>query len=495
MSEEENSLQTRARSYSKSEKMASGKQQEGKKGNNSEPEAENSQGENKSKELLSPFKPDQQKPVSENDWWEMFKKIGLALNGVQSELMQMKNLKEKIDTHTNSYTENWKTEIEDKMQILELCDSDKDFQLKLLTNVVVRQQEKIDELESRLNRVQQKETRANVVISGLEEDKGESHDKLLKKAKEFIKEKLEIQEDVKLADVYRKGKRGLQDRQVVMRLSKQSDKAKIFANASNLKEKVNKRKKFYFIRDDGNDAQEQTRMYYRDLVKENKLLETDKQQTIKMFRGSIMINNQKVVNPLQVPKIGTLLKANAQQMELILATKVIECEEHFEEGSEFYCYVQKVRTVNDVENGLKKLKVKFADATHISLGFRLKSPLLQVDQGYIDDGEGGQGRNILNTLKNDHATEICVYMVRYYGGVHLGKRRFAIAKDLTLAAVKTLKVTRNMRAQRLKKSESQTSLLSDFSMGSTEDLDLTTQETEAAEATTTETREGQEIPL
>ena len=55
------------------------------------------------------------------------------------------------------------------------------------------------------------------------------------------------------------------------------------------------------------------------------------------------------------------------------------------------------------------LKTIYADATHISCGYRFADPHLDHDQGYEDNGEIGQGRAILRALKDKGGyTDLCV---------------------------------------------------------------------------------------
>ena len=155
---------------------------------------------------------------------------------------------------------------------------------------------------------------------------------------------------------------------------------------------------------------------------------------------------------------------NQQSIEETLSVNVVEGDDHTEENSEFYCYAQRVKTVADVNKGFQKMKMKFADATHISCAYRLKNPVLNKDQGYEDDGEIGQGRAILNAIKEKAMIEMCVFVIRFYGGKHLGSRRFEIAKNLTFSAIRAYKIARQSKMQRLKsmqRSDSQTSLLSE----------------------------------
>ena len=49
-----------------------------------------------------------------------------------------------------------------------------------------------------------------------------------------------------------------------------------------------------------------------------------------------------------------------------------------------------------------------------------------LHQDLIDDGECGAGRAILKKMRENQAMNQAIYVVRDYGGVHLGPRRFEI---------------------------------------------------------------------
>ena len=221
------------------------------------------------------------------------------------------------------------------------------------------------------------------------------------------------------------------------------------------------------------------------------------QDTIKMMRGRIMINNRELKPQINPPTAVDILKAKPEEMEEILAVKLMEGDEHEEENSEFFSYAQRVRSRSDVDKGYQKMRVKFADATHISCAFILKGE--SKSSGFVDDGEIGQGRNILSAINTKQMVNICVYVIRYYGGKHLGKRRFEIAKNLTYAAVRTFRMTRSVRNERLRRTQlngSQISLASNISEASYISVDgaesVTSQEdTEVTLSTTKQKVQGE----
>ena len=109
-------------------------------------------------------------------------------------------------------------------------------------------------------------------------------------------------------------------------------------------------------------------------------------------------------------------------MEEVLSTNMVDGKEHSEKKSEYFSFAQKAKCEQDVIKDLSKLKVKFADATHISCAYRFKKAATPFEQGYEDDCEIGVGHAILSAIQDKGMSEICVYLVRYYGGQHLGNR-------------------------------------------------------------------------
>ena len=78
---------------------------------------------------------------------------------------------------------------------------------------------------------------------------------------------------------------------------------------------------------------------------------------------------------------------------------------HEEKGSEFVCYYQGIQSLDDVQQGLTKMKMKHRDAAHIVTAYRLSNPLGPYNQGYKDDKENGAGWLILDELKKQRPEE------------------------------------------------------------------------------------------
>ena len=183
---------------------------------------------------------------------------------------------------------------------------------------------------------------------------------------------MQIQEEVKIQDVFRQGKRGHRDCNVIVKLCFHSDKVMIFSHASNLKGKRNARKKLYYINDDLMEQQAETKRYVRDLQFENKsTLDESERRQIRIQRGKIMCNNHMIQQKIKNPTAAQTLKLSNQQIEDVMTVKIVEGADYEENGSEFLSFSHKARTIDDVNKGFQKMRIKYADATHISCAYRL----------------------------------------------------------------------------------------------------------------------------
>ena len=191
--------------------------------------------------------------------------------------------------------------------------------------------------------------------------------------------------------------------------------------------------------------------------------------TISLKKGKLRINNSIVKNKLVPPNVVDILTLTDEELEHVHQVKTYSAGNHEESGSEFMCYFQRVNTVDDVQQGLVKIKIKHGDATHIVTAFRLENLVGPYKQEFLDDGEFGAGRRVLDVLKEEEQFKIAIFIPRYHGGENIGKRRFEIYELLTKRAVGLLKqkLARLDRINRQRRSGSQLSQLSQSSIDET----------------------------
>lgn len=88
--------------------------------------------------------------------------------------------------------------------------------------------------------------------------------------------------------------------------------------------------------------------------------------------------------------------------------------------SKFITYLIPVQTIDAVNEALSDIKKTHHNATHHCYGYILDNQTIQKSN---DDGEpaGTAGMPILQVLLANNLTDVLCVIVRYYGGIHLGK--------------------------------------------------------------------------
>ena len=99
--------------------------------------------------------------------------------------------------------------------------------------------------------------------------------------------------------------------------------------------------------------------------------------------------------------------------------KFLKQVEFEEKKSKFLGFLLQCQNVQEVEVALEELRGMHKKATHICFAYSLKNPFLEKA---VDDGEPGgtAGRPILSVIQKKGAQDICVFVVRYFGGIKLG---------------------------------------------------------------------------
>ncbi|MCJ7801380.1 MAG: YigZ family protein, partial [Candidatus Marinimicrobia bacterium] len=91
--------------------------------------------------------------------------------------------------------------------------------------------------------------------------------------------------------------------------------------------------------------------------------------------------------------------------------------------SEFIGFSKPIKNVQDINSFVKTLKSKHSAARHICWAYRLCSNDNMIEN-FTDAGEpsGSAGLPILNTIKHHNIVNCGIFVVRYFGGVKLGKQ-------------------------------------------------------------------------
>ena len=397
------------------------------------------------------------KEITMEQLWDLFEKLNTSIRNMKGtvEAPQEHSLNTRLD------------DLSDVLSVMEM-------KYNTMANLVIRQEQEIKELRSELKEVRKSASSRNVKIRGIVQSLSETKSELKEKVASFFKDTMEIEQDVLFSDAYRIGSPAANDRPVMVKLKKAEDKGVIFKHSSKLQGKLNVKRRLFFVDNDLDPETAENRRLFQEMKKENK--ENDLKLKLQMRNEKIVVNNKVITKKVHSPSARELLKITDAERKDVMNIKLTAMKEHQEQGSDYYSYIQKARSPEEVQKGLIKLRIKHGDATHISCAYRLENAVGPFHQEGHDDREFGIGRAILRVVKRKELKNICVYIVRYFGGVKLGTRRFKIAEMLTESAIDNYnQKARAMRSKmfRADSQESLCSVLSALSYEKDEDDDQT----------------------
>ncbi len=104
--------------------------------------------------------------------------------------------------------------------------------------------------------------------------------------------------------------------------------------------------------------------------------------------------------------------------------------------SEFIGFSKPIKDIQEINTNLKNLKSKYPSARHICWAYRIYLDDMLIENS-SDAGEpsGSAGLPILNIIKHYNIVNCGIFVVRFFGGVKLGKPRLINAYKTTVELV------------------------------------------------------------
>lgn len=298
----------------------------------------------------------------------------------------------------------------------------------------------------KMNDAQQREMYPNLVITGIIEQPNENP---IQVYNNFIQDQLEIQELIPIHRAYRVGSG--QARPLIVELRDPiTYKPKIYNRAGKLKNKVNSAGGRFFITDHLPEEYNETRRRVNDLIVENKKWSTAEQLNMTAKRGHLYIDEQLYEKAIRSPTPTDLMKPDEKLAQLADEIDMVRGKDNYTGKSKFIAYAAAVQDLQDVQAAYIKVCTKYAEATHVVTAYRVNGASATC-QDYVDDGEFGAGRVILNILKEQKLMNAVIFMIRYHGGKNLGPVRFNIFKEVANSAIANLR----KRAEEIKQQDQQ----------------------------------------
>ena len=100
-----------------------------------------------------------------------------------------------------------------------------------------------------------------------------------------------------------------------------------------------------------------------------------------------------------------------------------------EKGSTIIAYSHSVINLDDIKRAYLKVRLMHGTAHHIACAYRFGTCRGPAEQDVVDDKEPSAGRAIMRYMKEAQVMNRVIFVVRYYGGVHLGQNRFTYFQE------------------------------------------------------------------
>ena len=287
------------------------------------------------------------------------------------------------------------------------------------------QNEKIIELQSRT-------MRDNLIIRGIADDPNESWAETEDKVIDFMRKELKIEDahNSMVDRAHRLGKMtGEKPRNIVVKFASSKAKDKIFKNVKNLAGK-----KFSIQEQLPQEIQERRNRLWPKFREAKEKAKTDKSIRVKWSQDKLHINDKTYT-----------YKDDAQCIiQSEVHTRLLDCKvEHstqiHEQGSKFQGHAAKLTRTTSVADVLASLYAdqSIASADHIIYAYRTKEGP-DVVSACSDDGEHGAGNRLVQLLEEEQATDIIVICTRWFGGTHIGPKRFECIKNCSKEALQKI---------------------------------------------------------
>ena len=146
--------------------------------------------------------------------------------------------------------------------------------------------------------------------------------------------------------------------------------------------------------------------------------------TLDYRKGGLCINGIPYRKKVAPPSPKQLIDISPEKMNYIIKLPLKKSAVITKESSSFSAYAAEIKTLDDVNNYYKKLKIIQPGARHVVCAYWVdnKDPCYSMD--YHDDGEAGAGRILLDLLVSSGLKGYAVFVARKYGGVRMGVERF-----------------------------------------------------------------------
>lgn len=313
------------------------------------------------------------------------------------------------------------------------------YDVALLKSLAIRQQHQIQELTKKLTESSMKQMAYDVLIHNVEESENENTEQV---AKEALK-KLQIKDldQLYIEDVYRIGRfypKATRPRTIVFKLSYIGHARWILQNAPRPRTYDPKA-----VRITAHYPVEVTETRRKMGAVANNMKTADRSAQIRWSGDRLMVNKTHIKDVFTTPDIGRIVAPTAEECSRQKEFNFVCGQQITELGSMYQAAAVKVHSLQEARDAYAKFMAQpeALKATHNMAAFRIVNPFNddEVMTNYNDDGDYRMGQVILRNLCDKKLDNVMIIVVRHFGHVHLGQKRYNIMNEVINSALHNLK--------------------------------------------------------
>lgn len=309
--------------------------------------------------------------------------------------------------------------------------------------LIQKYSQKIKVLESKVLDLTRRGMEQNVIIHGIEER--EKEEDCYRSVTNFVSSLFPFElDEYDVWKAYRIGRaKENKARPMFVKFSYWA-KEKVMENVAVLKGKVNAHKQVLFISEQipegiaENRKALSKRVGYLKSVEEKK--PTSERREVKVLGEHVLVGGEIDKQEIVTPQPFELFPSLEEQKRInAINGKIREAQPEYAKNSTFVGLAVRVQSVQDTNLAYKAVMQRFPFMDHVMLAYRFREDQ-DIKIGHCDDGEYGGGAAIAKFLQEQKLRNTAVFVVRRYGGIHLGFDRF---KEIVKAAQKATQVLNN----------------------------------------------------
>lgn len=154
--------------------------------------------------------------------------------------------------------------------------------------------------------------------------------------------------------------------------------------------------------------------------------------------GKLYVNKQLKRYQVCTPSTEMILQTDHEERQRLSRLKMKSTDSIRDGGSCFYGYGLKAHSYDEVQRQYMKVKLQHPSADDVMCSFSIADEFGHQVVELHDDKECGGASRIFSAIQDAKATDVAIFVVRYFNGTHIGKKRFEHIKKAASDVLKKL---------------------------------------------------------